>query len=852
MSGTGLQELLECVYASNAVGHMLSGKAVARAIRGHLLVSGTLNAMLVSHAFDVPLSLLGCQEDDEQATADAVGLTGDGDSGDQDSDFIPDLLSSAGALFDDLLAGLISPDSLQNSEIVQQVRQKMNSSRVILEARPTAKLWLQYLDMVKLLQTFIKAERSGNWQLHLRTMQDMLPYLAATGHNNYTKSVQLYLQDMYSLEEKHPQVYQHFQQGLHVIRRSDRYWAGLPPDLVIEQVLMRSIKTTGGLTRGRGMTETQRLVWLLSNTACAEVNIAMQELTSVSYISSEQHKDMSTTRQAKDMSDAQAMLSFLSSRNPFHEHDSLHCIVTGVVADVSVNAGSAKEVGDKILSGMTGKTISKHSFRKKDQVVTMSHSTAIRIRDEDVQIDPQLLFQRLVTAGMRLENMHTVFQYELCSYPPSLFENRYSPRQTQKSTLADAMWKLIPPEAPEPAERTMKYVLDGGALLHRIPWQCGVTYEEICQQYSRYVGRHYGQPTIVFDGYLDGPTTKDIAHQRRAGGCIGATVELSSSMVFRGKKEHFLSNNENKQKFIALLSHHLQHNGCHTKQSKSDADLLIVQTTVEEAARSTTTPTLLVGDDTDLLILLCYHAPLTAKNIYFRPQPRHGSHKAPRCWNIAVLKEILGPEVCRSILFVHAILGCDTTSHMYGLGKATALKLARTSPLFREHAQVFTSPESSRCDITTAGAAAIVALYNGQVGDELDALRLLRFYQKVGSSTACVQPRVLPPTSGAAKFHSMRVYLQVQQWMGAHQMNPEDWGWKIQGGRYMAVLTDKDPAPSELLEVVRCNCKTGCGTRLCSCRKHGLDCSTGCGQCRGICTNSSCSDGEEEDRFGTQ
>ncbi|KAG1677778.1 Polycystic kidney disease protein 1-like 2 [Nymphon striatum] len=36
--------------------------------------------------------------------------------------------------------------------------------------------------------------------------------------------------------------------GLFVIRRSDRLWAGLPSDLVIEQVLMRFLKTNGGLT----------------------------------------------------------------------------------------------------------------------------------------------------------------------------------------------------------------------------------------------------------------------------------------------------------------------------------------------------------------------------------------------------------------------------------------------------------------------------------------------------------------------------------------------------------------------------------------------------------------------------
>ena len=57
---------------------------------------------------------------------------------------------------------------------------------------------------------------------------------------------------MLQLQAQHPDVNAFFSTGYHVIRRSDRYWAGLSSDLVIEQVLM---KATGGLTRGRGMTE---------------------------------------------------------------------------------------------------------------------------------------------------------------------------------------------------------------------------------------------------------------------------------------------------------------------------------------------------------------------------------------------------------------------------------------------------------------------------------------------------------------------------------------------------------------------------------------------------------------------
>ena len=115
----------------------------------------------------------------------------------------------------------------------------------------------------------------------------MLPFFTAAGHYHYAKSARLYLQFMLSLETVNPGVYQGFMSGLHVIRRSDRYWAGLSTDLVIEQALMRSLKTTGGLTRGTGMSETQRLVWLLSMPMCAEINNTMQALSGIEYSTSE-------------------------------------------------------------------------------------------------------------------------------------------------------------------------------------------------------------------------------------------------------------------------------------------------------------------------------------------------------------------------------------------------------------------------------------------------------------------------------------------------------------------------------------------------------------------------------------
>ena len=58
--------------------------------------------------------------------------------------------------------------------------------------------------------------------------------------------------------------YMFIKQGFHAVRRSNRYWGGLWTDLVIEQVMMKSIKSQEGLTRGRGITESVRLQWILS------------------------------------------------------------------------------------------------------------------------------------------------------------------------------------------------------------------------------------------------------------------------------------------------------------------------------------------------------------------------------------------------------------------------------------------------------------------------------------------------------------------------------------------------------------------------------------------------------------
>lgn len=68
----------------------------------------------------------------------------------------------------------------------------------------TAKLCVQYLCYVEILKLFIRAERTGNWSLHLEAFNQVINILAATEHIHYAKSARLYLQNVLELPSMYP------------------------------------------------------------------------------------------------------------------------------------------------------------------------------------------------------------------------------------------------------------------------------------------------------------------------------------------------------------------------------------------------------------------------------------------------------------------------------------------------------------------------------------------------------------------------------------------------------------------------------------------------------------------------
>ena len=295
MAGSGFEQLWETIYEKNTIPHMMSGHAYARCLRAHFLTQQALGILLLE-SFSIDGSLM-----DELKTV--YGSLFD------NTNFLDDGLHSSS------LDDLIFERKLENIESHSW----------------TGKLWVQYFKLVDIAEQFIRAERCGDWDLHLHSVKLMIPYLHATGHLHYAKSAQEYFQQMVKLEsDMNPEEFNKFKaKGYFTIRRSDKFWSGVWTGTTIEQVLMRSIKTSGGLTRGRGITPSVLAKWVGSIPATSRMIRAVEYFSGVITVTSEQHSDFHESRQKRDHADLTTFKNWLFNCST----PSLTSIVSGIVAN---------------------------------------------------------------------------------------------------------------------------------------------------------------------------------------------------------------------------------------------------------------------------------------------------------------------------------------------------------------------------------------------------------------------------------------------------------------------------------------------------------------------------------------
>lgn len=226
----------------------------------------------------------------------------------------------------------------------------------------------------------------------------------------------MYLQDMYDLKTSMPsEEYECFTtQGCFTIRRSEKLWCGTWSDMAIEQTLMKSMKTSGGLTHGRGLTAAVVTRWTQEMTALHNVCQEIERFTGVELSTSEQHVDSRDTMQKRDNTDAHKFLKWFHEHPPFPETTELISLSTGVIADERINCHLSKEIGMKGIERIVDSDFEAVKFKRSERVQPLAiMNSSIQIQDRAVVINPTTLFQRMTIVKRTTVQHGIIFAWNL-------------------------------------------------------------------------------------------------------------------------------------------------------------------------------------------------------------------------------------------------------------------------------------------------------------------------------------------------------------------------------------------------------------------------------------------------------
>ena len=183
----------------------------------------------------------------------------------------------------------------------------------------------------------------------------MLDVFAAAGHHNYAKAARLYCQMMLKYEEgsvEQRAIIESFNStGSHVVRYSSHEWSGIWRDLCIEQTLMRTSKSNGGLSGGRFRNgESAHSCWVQTLSHVSLINRLSQKVASTS---KNIHRGLALAQRLADEKAIGLVDNWLKEMQPFDGSNAENILIsfsTGFISknDDGINSEKAREVGRKI------------------------------------------------------------------------------------------------------------------------------------------------------------------------------------------------------------------------------------------------------------------------------------------------------------------------------------------------------------------------------------------------------------------------------------------------------------------------------------------------------------------------
>ena len=306
-------------------------------------------------------------------------------------------------------------------QLMEQLEEKAQRSR-------TSRLWVDCLiKPVLIMMAYVRAEREGDWLLHVACVKAIMPYFFAGGHHNYSRLGLVYLRTIENLPEN---VLPYFLKGEHVMRHRAGLWNGIWSDQFIESTFMRYGHGRAGIVGLTLKPETLK-TWALSRHISSQLTEDLAELRGDTDDTryQDRHKEEAPARIGHDRKDREGLKKKLEMcihpLKPEVHPDKLVNVANGSHAPSQVNVDQAVSIGNEQLIDFENRPLAGfwESIQKKVKTMAMSKK-GITVGPK-VLYDTQLIFSRVIglQASSRDVNFKDVLSYELAPIPTALFED---------------------------------------------------------------------------------------------------------------------------------------------------------------------------------------------------------------------------------------------------------------------------------------------------------------------------------------------------------------------------------------------------------------------------------------------
>ena len=757
----------------------------------------------------------------------------------------------------------------------------------ISEQSKTTRLWVDCLIRpVLLMMMFVRAEREGDWPLHLWAVQEMMPYFFAAGHHNYARYGLYYLRTMQRLPAK---LLERFLKGEHVMRHKPGIWNGIWSDMYIETTFMRYGKGPKGII---GITLKPSAVrrWAFSMHVCCQVanDVAtMTESQKTEGVSS--HKEENPARVKSDGSDRQNIRRKLEMSmdplDPTDHPDEIVNIVSGRMAPNSVNVDKAVEIGKAQMVHFEESWPSGFNTPIPQSIVTMAVAEkSVRVGDKDVY-DANLIYSRVLGLQQsRSIELKDVLKHELAPIPTSMFKDNGEMRiATNKADLKKKLQIRVSARAVDKADAI---VIDGCALLWSVHWPEKGTVKEYVDNFISHVSKkaQYSDVYLTFDRYYD-YSIKSVTRGARGGKHAARRHHLNLTSLLPTQKV-VLQVHANKIQLIDIICNHLidrclaigeplQHKivvsgrdpvpielFCGYQLQRTDlrttheeADVTMIYQVLQIAKMDDVQTVKVISDDTDVFVLLLHFSEQEKLKCSIILEPTSCERTSVDIQ--ATVKQ--NADIIPNLLAAHGLTGCDTVAKLHGIGKGTVITTLKRGYTFTQLGHL----NSSLDDVMREATSFICACYGSKHKEDLSEARINVWSKKIGKKNITAAPplKTLPPTTEAFRENVLRAHVQISVWRSAMlpeppSFDPTDYGWTREENTKTltprTLPTDVAVAPPEVLKLLRCGCSTNepCSSHRCGCYKGRLPCTFFCA-CLGElnCRNpfNKHDDGEEDE-----